>query len=106
MGAAIRYILKYHRELGCFLRFASIPPDNNKAEAALRRIALSRVNSLFVGNEKAGHNLAVLQTLVMSCHQHGHDPVEYLGDVLIRVQTHPAKRIQELLPHRWKAPQS
>lgn len=106
MGAAIRYILKYHRELGCFLRFASIPPDNNKAEAALRRIALSRVNSLFVGNEKAGHNLAVLQTLVMSCHQHGHDPVEYLGDVLIRVQTHPAKRIEELLPHRWTPPES
>src|SRR5690606_30549783 len=34
----------------------------------------------YVGNEQAGHNLAVLQTLVMSCHQHGVDPVEYLSD--------------------------
>ena len=27
------------------------------------------------------------------------NPVEYLADVLIRVQTHPASRIDELLPH-------
>jgi len=59
----------------------------------------------YVGNEQAGHNLAVLQTLVMSCHQHGVDPVEYLSDVLIRVQTHPAKRTEELLPHRWQPPE-
>jgi transposase len=28
-------------------------------------------------------------------------PVAYLADVLIRVQTHPASRIDELLPHLW-----
>src|SRR5690606_31805600 len=39
-GRAIRYLLKDFRELGCFLLFASIPPDNNKAEASLRRVAL------------------------------------------------------------------
>ena len=27
-----------------------------------------------------------------------------LTDVLTRVQTHPASKIQELLPHRWKPP--
>ncbi len=29
------------------------------------------------------------------------NPVEYLADVLIRAQTHPASRIDELLPHNW-----
>jgi transposase len=29
------------------------------------------------------------------------NPVDYLADVLLRVQTHPASRIEELLPHRW-----
>src|SRR5690606_11555469 len=40
LGRAIRYLLRHRRALGCFLRFASIPPDNNKAEAGLRRVAL------------------------------------------------------------------
>jgi hypothetical protein len=34
-----------------------------------------------------------------------HEPVKlevYLADVLIRLQDHPADRVAELLPHRWK----
>lgn len=104
MGRAIRYLLTYFRELGLFLRVATIPPDNNVAEAGLRRVALGRSNFLFVGNEQAGHDLAVLYTLVASCEKHGIDPTLYLADVLTRVHSHPARRIEELLPHRWKPP--
>jgi transposase len=32
------------------------------------------------------------------------NPVDYLADVLIRVQTHAASRIDELLPHNWTPP--
>lgn len=46
----------------------------------------------------------VLYTLVTSCEKHGVNPITYLTDVLTRVQTHPANRIEELLPHRWKPP--
>lgn len=104
MGKALRYIVKNHRELGCFLRYATIPPDNNKAESALRRVAVGRNNYLFVGNEDAGNGLAVLYTLVASCEKHGVDPTAYLADVLVRIQHHPASRVEELLPHRWKPP--
>jgi transposase len=104
MGKAIRYLLRHHRALGCFLRFATIPPDNNIAEASLRRIALGRANYLFVGNEEAGHNIAGLYTLVASCEKNGVNAIAYLTDVLTRIQTHPASRIEELLPHRWKPP--
>jgi transposase len=104
MGKAIRYLLRHHRALGCFLRFATIPPDNNLAEASLRRIALGRSNYLFVGNEEAGHNLAGLYTLVASCEKNGVNAIAYLTDVLTRVQSHQASRIEELLPHRWKPP--
>ncbi len=31
----------------------------------------------------------------------GVNPVAYLADVLLRVQTHPASRIDELLPQNW-----
>ena len=104
MGRAIRYLLKNFRALGCFLRYATIPPDNNVAEAGLRRVALGRSNFLFVGHEESGHDLAVLYTLVASCEKNGVNPITYLTDVLMRVQTHPANRIEELLPHRWKPP--
>jgi transposase len=36
----------------------------------------------------------------------GVNPVEYIADVLMRVQSHPASRIDELLPHNWKPPQA
>jgi transposase len=104
MGRAIRYLLKNFRELGRFLRFATIAPDNNVAEASLRRIALGRGNYLFFGNEDAGHNFAVLYTLVASCEKHRVNAITYLTDVLTRVQKHPASRVAELLPHRWKPP--
>lgn len=104
MGKAIGYLLRHYRALGCFLRYASIPPDNNIAEASLRRVALGRSNYLFFGNEQAGENFAVLYTLVASCEKHGVNAIAYLTDVLMRVQTHPAIRIEELLPHRWKPP--
>jgi transposase len=102
MGRAIRYLLRNFRELGRFLRHASLPPDNNVAEAALRRVALGRSNFLFVGHENAGHDLAVLYTLVASCEKHRLNPIAYLTDVLVRIQTHPAARVEELLPHRYK----
>jgi len=103
---AIRYVLKHRRALGCFLRYATIPPDNNKAEAGLRRVALGRGSFLFVADRKSGEDLAVLYTLVASCEHNGVNPIDYLTDVLIRIQTHPANRVDELLPHQWKPPNS
>jgi hypothetical protein len=73
------------------------------AEAALRRVALGRSNFLFVANEDSGHDFAVLYTLVASCEKHGIEPIAYLTDVLTRVHTHPTSRVEDLLPHRWKA---
>ena len=41
-------------------------------------------------------------SLVQSAKLNGHDPYAYLKDVLARLPTHPASRIDELLPHRWR----
>jgi transposase len=101
MGAAIRYARDNWTELTRFLRNSRIPPDNNRSEAALRVAALGRKNFLFVGHEDAGKNLANLYTLVSTCEANGVEPIAYLADVLMRVSTHPAARLDELLPHRW-----
>jgi transposase len=41
-------------------------------------------------------------SLVRSARLDGHEPYAYLKDVLERLPTQPASRIQELLPHRWQ----
>ena len=87
--------------LTLFLTDAHLPIDNNASERALRVAALGRKNFLFVGTDEAGENLAGLYSLIGTCEVNGVNPVAYLADVLLRVQTHPASRIDELLPHNW-----
>ena len=41
-------------------------------------------------------------SLIGSAKMNGLDPYVYLKDVLERLPTHPASRIEELLPHRWQ----
>jgi transposase len=43
-----------------------------------------------------------LVSLIATCEANGVNPTEYLANVLMRVQTHPASRIDELLPHNWR----
>ena len=77
------------------------PLDNNSAEASPRRAALGRVNYLFFGNENAGHDFAILYTLVASC-----EASDQRAGVSHRCvapsAAHPARDVEDLLPHRWK----
>jgi len=102
MGDAISYALGNWDALTLFLTDPHLPIDNNASERALRVAALGRKNFLFVGTDEAGENLAGLYSLIGTCEMNGVNPVAYLADVLLRVQTHPASRIDELLPHNWK----
>jgi transposase len=104
MGEAIKYATNQWDALTLFLTDAHLPVDNNASERALRICALGRKNFLFVGHDEAGENLAGLYSLIATCEVNGVNPVEYLADVLIRVQTHPASRIDDLLPHNWTPP--
>jgi transposase len=106
MGEAISYALGQWDALTLFLTDPHLPIDNNASERALRVAALGRKNFLFVGTNEAGENLAGLYSLIATCEANGVNPVDYLADVLIRVQTHPASRMDELLPHRWAPAQA
>jgi transposase len=101
IGAAVGYALNQWGPLTRFLDNERLPLDNNASERALRVVALGRKNFLFVGHEEAGANLAGLYSLVATCAAHDVEPVEYLTDVLMRVHSHPASAIDDLLPHRW-----
>ncbi|GMV44917.1 MAG: hypothetical protein AMXMBFR66_03150 [Pseudomonadota bacterium] len=50
---------------------------------------------------RAGQRAAAIMSLIGSAKMNGLDPYAYLRDVLERLPTQPARRIAELLPHRW-----
>lgn len=64
-------------------------------------MAIGRKNWLYAGSLRAGKRAAAVMTLVQSAKLNGHDPYSYLKDVLTRLSTHPANRVDELLPHNW-----
>jgi hypothetical protein len=76
--------------------------DNGACERAFRPVALRRKNWLFAGSDRGGQTAAVLMSLCTTCKGPGIDAHAYLRAVLDRISTHPAKRIDELLPNRWR----
>ncbi|MRD48925.1 IS66 family transposase [Caenimonas koreensis] len=99
---AIDYSLGRWQALTRFIDDGDLPADNNWVENQIRPIAIGRNNWLFAGSLRAGQRAAAVMSLVHSARLNGHDPHAYLRDVLERLPTQPASRIDELLPHRWK----
>lgn len=100
---AIDYSLKRWVALTRYIDDGALPADNNWVENQIRPIAIGRSNWLFAGSLRAGQRAAAVMSLVHSARLNGHDPYAYLRDVLERLPTQPASRIDELLPHRWSA---
>jgi transposase len=98
IGQAIAYARGHWAALTRYLGHGFLSIDNNAAERALRPIAVGRKNWLHVGSDKGGRTAAVLVSLVESCRRCGVEPFAYIRDALVRVSTHPASRIAELLP--------
>jgi transposase len=100
---AIDYSLNRWAALTRYLDDGDLPADNNWVENQIRPIAIGRNNWLFAGSLRAGKRAAAVMSLVHSARLNGHDAYAYLKDVLERLPTQPASRVQELLPHRWQA---
>lgn len=99
---ALDYSLKRWAALTRYLDDADAPADNNWCENQIRPIALGRSNWLFAGSLRAGQRAAAVMSLIQSARMNGLDPYAYLKDVLGRLPTQPAARVDELLPHRWQ----
>ncbi len=99
---AIDYSLGRWEALTRYLGDGAVPIDNNRVENLIRPIALGRSNWLFAGSLRAGQRAATVMSLVHTAKLNGHDPYAYLKDVLERLPTQRASRIEELLPYRWQ----
>jgi transposase len=99
---AIDYSLGRWGPLTHYLDDGNVPIDNNWVENRIRPIAIGRNNWLFAGSLRAGQCAAAIMSLIQSARLNGHDAFAYMKDVLERLPSLPAHRIDELLPHRWR----
>jgi hypothetical protein len=78
---------------------------NNAAERALRTLALGRKSWLFAGSDRGGQRAALMYSLITTAKMNDVDPQAWLADILARIASHPAHRIEELMPWHWTATQ-
>ena len=57
---------------------------------------------MFADSEAGAWRAAIIYSLVANCKLNEIDPFGYFRDILVRVSTHPADKIDELLPGEWK----
>ena len=103
IGQAISYAQSNWPALLRYPESGELSIDNNLAERMLRAQAIGRRNWTFLGSDRGGRTAAVLYSLTGTCKHHDIDPFAYLQDVLRRLPTHPADRLDELLPDVWFA---
>jgi transposase len=101
LAKAINYILKRWAGFTLFLEDGRVCLSNNAAERGLRGIALGRKAWLFCGSDRGGQRTAAMYSLIVTAKMNGVDPQAWLADVLFRIATHPAHRLDELLPWNW-----
>jgi transposase len=101
LAKAIDYILKRWTAFTLFLDDGRACLSNNAAERALRGIALGRKSWMFCGSDRGGQRAAAMYSLIVTAKMNGVDPQAWLADTLARIATHPAHRLDELLPWNW-----
>ncbi len=100
-GKAVEYALKRWTYVKRFLDDGRYEIDNNLVENAIRPVAIGRKNYLFAGSHQGARWAAIIYSLVSSAKAVGHNPQEYLKDVLQRLPDQHLKNVHELLPMNW-----
>jgi transposase len=106
VAAPIDYLLKRWPSFIRFLDDGRICLSNNAAERALRGFALGRKSWLFAGSDRGADRAAIVATLIMTAKLNDIDPLAWLADVLARINGHPARTLEQLLPWNWNAAQA
>ena len=102
LAKAIRYALARMPKARPYLDNGFLELDNNTAERAVRPVTLGRKNYLFMGSEAGGKSAAIAYTLIETAKMNKVNPEAWLAWVLERIQDHPAKRIDDLLPWAYQ----
>ena len=103
IGQAISYGQANSAALCRYPEHGRLSIDNNLAERMLRAQAIGRKNWTFLGSDRGGRTAAVLYSLTGTCKHLDIDPFAFLDDILRRLPSQPAGRLNELLPDTWFA---
>ena len=102
LSKALGYVKRREQALRVFLEDPDVPLDTNHLERALRPIPMGRKAWLFCWTELGAEHVGIIQSLISTCKLHDINPYTYLTDVLLRINEHPASRVEELTPRLWK----
>jgi transposase len=106
IGQAIGYMHSFWNRLEQYVEDGRLEIDNNFVENAIRPVALGRKNYLFAGSHNGAKRAAIIYSLVMTAKLQNIEPFAYLKDILTRIASYPHKKISDLLPINWKAPEA
>ncbi len=102
IGEAITYACNRWKYMERYLEDGKLEIDNNLVENAIRPVAIGRKNYLFAGSPEGAEWAAIIYTLLSSAANCGHNPSEYLKDILLRLPDQPLSCLDELLPPNWE----
>ena len=101
IGIAIKYAIGQWWKIERYLTDGTVEIDNNLVENAIRIVAVGRKNYLFAGSEQGAKWGAMVYTFLSSASRQGHNPLEYLADVLRRLPDTKKSQLHELFPANW-----
>ena len=99
---AIAYAVERRATLEVFLGDPDVPPDTNLIENKLRGAKLGQRNWMFAWTELGAEHTGIMNAMLATCWMQGVDARVWLTDVLLRIDSHPDSRVDELTPRRWK----
>lgn len=102
VAQAIGYVLNQWKPLNTFVADGAVDIDNNLSEQEMKRQALNRKNSLFVGNERGGTTAAMLSSITSTCRRHGVDPQFYFTQLLTNLPKASMSEVDDWLPDAFK----
>lgn len=99
---AVYYALVRWDALCTYTTDPKLSIDSNTIEQKIRPIALGKKNWLFCDSETGAESAAIIYSLMASCKLANINTWDYLVDVLVRISEHPASKVHELIPAKWK----
>lgn len=102
LGKAIAYTLPRWKGLSAYAQHGQIEIDNNLVENAIRPLAIGRKNYLFAGSHDAADMTAAMYSFMATCKKNGVNELDWLTDVLERIQSHKQRDLHQILPNNWE----
>lgn len=102
IAKAINYSIERYDALMAYLYNGNLKIDNNAVENSIRPVALGRKNYLFAKTHESAQRAAIIYTFLAICKKHNVNPVHWLKETLLKINTTSIQNLDQLLPQNFK----